>query len=294
MNPVLHIPKPPLFDFEECRWFLDRTYNDCLLDVSEGCITKLEVIDHQLVLFRIADSGDSLSVEILNEAAIHPESLSAYIRSWFDMDRDLRPFYDLLGKDADLAPLAHTYSGLRLITIPSLFEALCWCIIGQQIHLRFAHTLKRRLVEELGQAETFGGKTYYLFPEPESLLHISADQWRAWQFSSQKADYLSGIARLFESGSLSKAQLMASGDPQQMFRSLLALRGVGEWTAHYTLMKSLGVMTSVPWGDAGLYNALQRWKGMEKRPPRQQIEDFFAPFAGWESYVVFYLWRSLS
>jgi DNA-3-methyladenine glycosylase II len=59
-------------------------------------------------------------------------------------------------------------------------------------------------------------------------------------------------------------------------------------------MKSLKRLECVTYGDVGLYNALANLKGFPKRPTRQELDDFFENFAGWEAYTVFYLWRSLS
>ena len=68
------------------------------------------------------------------------------------------------------------YYGLRLIGISDLFEALCWCVIGQQINLTFAHKVKTRLVKRYGDKVVSDNNTYYSFPSPEILIHAKHEE----------------------------------------------------------------------------------------------------------------------
>lgn len=72
------------------------------------------------------------------------------------------------------------------------------------------------------------------------------------QFSRQKAEYLIGISKMFATGDLSKSHLLKKVDSAEQLKALMQVRGVGEWTANYVLMKSLKVMNCIPFGDAGL------------------------------------------
>ncbi|WP_025696071.1 DNA-3-methyladenine glycosylase family protein, partial [Paenibacillus forsythiae] len=97
------------------------------------------------------------------------EDLARYVRDWFDLDRDLRPFYKLAAGDPLLGPLTERFRGLRIVGIPDLFEALCWAILGQQVNLAFAYKLKARLAEGYGESILRSGRRYHLFPAPERL-----------------------------------------------------------------------------------------------------------------------------
>ncbi len=77
-------------------------------------------------------------------------------------------------------------------------------------------------------------------------------------------------------------------------QALTQLKGIGIWTAHYALMKSLREPASVPHGDVGLLNALSNHSIIAERSETGKIERLFKQFKGWESYLVFYLWRSLA
>ncbi len=245
-----------------------------LLEISEE--------DRQLrVLQRGGDQAD--------EAALREK-----VTALFDLERNLSPFYDLLCADPDLAFMATDYWGLRLMGIPDLFEALCWSIIGQQINLTFAYTLKRRLVELAGEKIAYDGHVYFGFPTPEHISTLTVEQLRALQFSGRKAEYLIGLARTFAAGHMSRKYLLSLPTPQAQVQALTSLRGIGEWTAHYALMKSLKVPSALPYGDVGLYNALFKVKNLPKKPSRAELTAVFEPFRGWEAYFTLYLWRTLA
>lgn len=293
---MAHISYTSDFNFGECLWFLDRNYDDCLYRIVDGGVRRAVYVNGGVVLFAVREEKDSLRVEIL-QGKTHPENLNAvtaYVREWFDLDKDLDEFYALLKKDKYLAYMPDAYRGLRLMGINDLFEALCWSIIGQQINLTFAYALKRRLVEKYGSQIIYDNEPYHLFPTYEALASAEMDDLRVMQFSRSKAHYLIVVARAFAEGQISREMLMGLPDTESRMKALTRLKGVGVWTANYALMKSLRTKNSIPHGDVGLLKALVNHDIIKARNETEKIDRFFQKYKGWESYLVFYLWRSLS
>lgn len=291
MTQIL-LPSPSQFSFQECLWFLDRNYDDCLHEVRENSVLKLLSINEKTSLIEIKHLENYLHIEVLLGEFEH-EKICQFVTEWFDLDRDLMPFYHLLAKDDDLKYMVSDYQGLRLLGIPDLFEALCWSIIGQQINLSFAYKLKRRLTEIYGTKVSYQNQDFYLFPKPEILATLTVEELKNIQLSTRKAEYLIEIARNFSEGILSKSMLEELST-QEAIQKLINIRGIGEWTANYALMKSLKRLECVTYGDVGLYNALHSLKKFPKKPLRKELEIFFSGFKNWEAYTVFYLWRSLA
>ena len=287
-----NIPIPQNFSFQECLWFLDRNYDDCLHKISPNAVKKVLLINGEPTLIEITESDNQLIINVLIGNNSETEIID-FVKNWFDYDRNLKPFYQLLGKDADLKYMATEYKGLRLMGIPDLFEALCWSIIGQQINLTFAYKLKRRFTEVYGIKLSHGNSDYFLFPKPEIVSNIRVEDLLPLQFSNRKAEYLIEIAKQFVSGNISK-EILTNQTTQEAIHTLVAIRGIGEWTANYALMKSLKRLECVTYGDVGLYNALRKVKSFPKRPSRNELDSFFINFKNWEAYTVFYLWRSLA
>lgn len=291
MNPIL-LPVPSQFSFQECLWFLNRNYDDCLHEVRENSVLKLLSINEILTLIEIKQFDKYLQIEVLL-GEYDEEKIRQFVTEWFDLERDLSPFYNLLAQDQDLKYMTSSYYGLRLLGIPDLFEALCWSIIGQQINLHFAYKLKRRLTETYGETICHQQVDFYIFPKVEMIASLTVEELKNLQFSTRKAAYLIEIARHFSEGLLSK-KMLESLSTDEAIKKLVSIRGIGEWTANYALMKSLKRLECITYGDVGLYKALNSLKNFPKKPLRKDLESFFNTFKNWEAYTVFYLWRSLA
>ena len=113
-----------------------------------------------------------------------------YIYDWFDLNRDLTQFYSLAEKDSVLRKSVSKFYGLRLIGILDLFEALAWGIIGQQINLSFAYTLKRRLIETYGESIDYEDVKYWSFPKPDLIARLAASELTNLQLSQKKVTIL--------------------------------------------------------------------------------------------------------
>lgn len=291
---LIQLPEP--FRFEECLWFLDRNYDDCLHRIDQQQLFKAIDAPNGPLLFSLSRENAALRVKILvgQASAANRASLSQFLQQYIDGESPLHEFYALLKQDERLAYMAERYYGLRMVGIPDLFEALVWSIIGQQINLSFAYRLKRRLVEAYGQSISHQGQRYYLFPKPEALAAVSTEALRSMQFSGRKADYIIGLARQFVEGTVSKRLLQQAPDSPTRYQLLTDIRGVGAWTANYVLMKCLREPNCIPYGDTGLTAALRKHQIFSDKPSRAELDEFFSEYDGWQSYLVFYLWRSLS
>jgi DNA-3-methyladenine glycosylase II len=272
----------------------------CII-LSRGSLSKaLSVINNELMAFQTGQPDEHhLHTAHYPWREWQPFAGSCWYTihyvDWLDLDRDIAPFYHLLRKNKVLSYMAADFSGLRLISIHDLYEALCWSIIGQQINLTFAYTLKRRLVEHYGQSivvERAG--TLYVFPRPEVLQYVTVADLRALQFSERKAEYVLLVSKLFAEGSISKQHVLQCGSYEEQVALLTAIRGIGVWTANYVLMKSLKQLQAITYGDVGLLNALLSHELIKDKKDTAGIDRLFKKFKGWESYLVFYLWRSLA
>ncbi|MBS4175312.1 DNA-3-methyladenine glycosylase [Bacillus sp. FJAT-49736] len=291
----LDIFPPKEFNFEECLVYLGRSEQEALHQIKNQEVYKLLKINHQLILFKIRKSIHSLRIEFPNGAPSENirRQVADYVWEWFDLDTDLTNFYIMSQSDKILEPIVQKYSGLRIMGIPDLFEALVWAIIGQQINLTFAYTLKKRFVEQFGESLSFEGEIYWVHPTFQKIASLEVEDLRGLQFTMRKAEYVIGIAEAMTSGELSKEALLKNQDFQAMHKSLTAIRGVGAWTADYVLMKCLHHPAAFPIADVGLHNALRLQLRLNRKPSIEEIREIAINWEGWQAYATFYLWRSL-
>ncbi|HEU5289519.1 MAG TPA: DNA-3-methyladenine glycosylase, partial [Cyclobacteriaceae bacterium] len=215
-----------------------------------------------------------------------------FVTEWFDLETDLIPFYKLARKDELLKPLVKKHFGYRIIGQPDLFESLVWAVLGQQINLQFAYTLKQRFVENFGKRLLWKDQHYFLFPTPARVTMLGDADLLPLQFSRQKSKYAVNIAEAFANGEISKEKL--KGMPLQEAKEvLMKVKGVGNWTANYALMKTFRYPDAFPLEDAGIHNAIKNLKKMKQKPTLEQVKRIFKKYKGWEAYATLYLWKSL-
>ncbi|WP_349774010.1 DNA-3-methyladenine glycosylase [Fictibacillus phosphorivorans] len=169
----------------------------------------------------------------------------------------------MANRDGVLQTIAKKYYGLRMIGIPDLFEAVTWAIMGQQINLKFAYTLKKHFIEHFGVKREYENTTYWLYPTPEKIANLHIDDLRKLPFTSRKSDSVMGAAKEITSGRLTKRILFDTQNPQKQHETLLTLKGVGAWTADYVMMKCLLEPTAFPVADVGLHNELKKQMNVE-------------------------------
>lgn len=293
------LPLPDPFHYEQNLGYLTRSTNECLFHVDNSAIYKLLLFGDNRVLIAV-NSEDNLQllIRILasTDTPVTPsllENVARYVWEWFDLSTDLTAFYELARQDALLNQVTQDFFGLRLLGIPDLFEAMSWGIMGQQINLTFAYTLKRRLVETFGTRLDWEGHTYWAFPAPERIVELAPEALTALQFTGKKAEYLIGVAQMMADGRLVKEQLLEMNDYAAMEKELLSIRGIGPWTANYVLMRCLRNTAAFPIADVGLHNALKHVLGLDEKPTLPHIRQLAEGWKGWEAYATFYLWRVL-
>lgn len=214
----------------------------------------------------------------------HPDAEAALAR---EVERltgltvDLAGFYALAAGDPILEPMVERFRGIKPTRYPSLFECLTNAIICQLVTLEFGLTVVSRLVEGYGSTLELGDQLVYGFPTPEAVARIDPDELRAIGFSRQKARALIELAGKFDQGELVDRDFETLSDEDALQR-LISLRGVGRWTAEYTLLRGLGRLHIFPGDDVGARNTLQRWLSIEAKLDYQGVRE---TLGDWQQYA---------
>ncbi|MED1912654.1 Ada metal-binding domain-containing protein [Brevibacillus laterosporus] len=293
---TLVVPKE--FSFTENMKYLSKEPNECLFYSKNQRIYRAIPIEEETPVVEIRAGQDNMiHIRFLGDTMPSSKWVRAevarYVRDWFDLDTDLLPFYDLARTDVLLQRAVTEFTGLRNIGIPDLFEAICWGIIGQQINLPFAYTLKRRMVESFGRSVECNGEKYWIFPTPHDISALSVEDLNGLRMTVKKCEYLIGVAQLMVEGKLTKEQLWNCGDYKKAENMLVKIRGIGPWTANYVLMRCLKIPSAFPIDDVGLHNAIKYLQGTPQKPTKEEILKLSATWTNWEAYATFYLWRFL-
>jgi DNA-3-methyladenine glycosylase II len=163
------------------------------------------------------------------------------------------------------------------------YGALLRAIVGQQLSTKAARTIYLRVVD------LFGGTT----PSPEQLLEASEEDLRACGLSGRKTEYVRDLATHVLSGELELDRLEQLGD-EEVIEEIVAVRGLGQWTAEMFLLFHLERPDVLSGGDLGIRKAIQIEYGLEEMPPPKRVIEIGEPWRPHRSLASLYLWESLA
>jgi DNA-3-methyladenine glycosylase II len=188
------------------------------------------------------------------------------VRTLLGLAFDLESFYAWAAGDDVLGPATRRLAGFRPVLAPDPFEMLVGAITAQQVSLFAALAIRNRLIERFGRQ--FG--SVWEFPKREEIARASEPELLALGFSGRKAEYTVGLAR----SELDLHDLAALPDDEVKAR-LVAVRGLGEWTAEWFLARHLARPNAWPWGDLALRKAVaDLYGGLDVREARERFHPF--------------------
>jgi DNA-3-methyladenine glycosylase II len=164
------------------------------------------------------------------------------------------------------------------------YGALVRSIVGQQLSTASARAIHGRLTER------FGGRP----PTPEEVLAEDPDELRlAVGLSHAKVRYLRSLAEHVLDGSLQLDRLAGLPD-DEVIAELVAVKGIGQWSAHMFLMFHLQRPDVLAVGDLGIRKAMMQLYGLAQLPDPAAMERIAEPWRPYRTVACQFLWRSLS
>jgi AraC family transcriptional regulator of adaptative response / DNA-3-methyladenine glycosylase II len=210
------------------------------------------------------------------------------VRCLLDLTADPRVIEEQLDDDPDLSRL-EVSGGVRVPGAWDRFELAIRAILGQQVTVKGATSLAGRLVQRLGRPMT-GKPTVdglaWIFPGPERIARAPVKTIASIGIPSARAAAIRGLARAIVDGS---PVLEPAAELEQAVARLVALDGIGEWTAHYIAMRALREPDAFPSGDLGLRRALA---GGGKPVTPSALERRAESWRPWRAYAAIRLWMA--
>ncbi|MBA4341816.1 MAG: adenosine deaminase [Methylibium sp.] len=270
--------------------------------LADRAIPGIETVDRQALRIerslRLQHRGQVLSGRIVVQfdanapllrltpcTALWPASASLMplLRRWLDLDAEPGLI------DARLGALATNEPGLRLPGCVDRFELAVRAVLGQQVTVAAARTLAARLVQRFGEPLADGQATpevHRLFPAPETLAAAALERIAELGIIRQRAQALIALATAWPSLRYAQGQ----GELAAARAELLALPGIGPWTADYMLMRGWSWPDAFPPGDIVLRRALSADPTRPLSPAATQAAS--AAYQPYRSYAVLRLWRA--
>ena len=268
-------------------WALRRRSMNAV-DLWDGeTYRRVLAVDDKPVLVAVTQQATMLDITVTGEDL--PPTAEQAAR--FALDRllgislDLSEFYEFTPRHARLNQLAMRFRGLKPPRFATVFEGLVNGITCQQLSLTVGIIFLNRIAERCGLAFGLG---MYAFPLPEDLAHLDSKDLRPLGYSGSKARAIIEVARAIVEGRLDLEGLVQL-DNRQCVERLVAIRGVGRWTAEYVLLRGLGRTTVFPGDDVGARNNLERWLRLRNRLDYERVQKVLHKWKGYGGLIFLHL-----
>jgi len=284
-SPVLHLDTRPPFDGAGVlRWLAARAVPG-IEEIRDGTYRRTLRLPGGPGVVEIVPGDDHVRTTLWLEREADADAAVAACRRLLDLDADPRAHRDVLAADPALAPLVAATPGMRAPGTVDPAESAVRAVLGQQVSLAAARTLARRLVAACGPPLAApAGPLTHVFPAPSAI----ADErvLAAIGMPGARQRTLHALCSSLAAGDLA---LDAHADPAAVRADLLAIPGIGPWTADYIALRALGDPDAFPAGDLGLRRSA---RALGLPHDTAGLETYSGRWRPWRRYAAHYLWAA--
>jgi len=183
-------------------------------------------------------------------------------------------------KDRVMKRLIPSFGKVCLQSRGDAFKTLARSVVGQQISVKAAQTVWDRFARLPDQVT------------PAQVLRLKIDDMRAAGLSARKVEYLVDLALHFDNGAVHVNE-WAGMDDEAIIEELVAIRGIGRWTAEMFLIFHLMRPNVLPLDDVGLINGISKCYFSGDVVSRSDAREVALAWAPYRTVATWYIWRSL-
>jgi DNA-3-methyladenine glycosylase II len=286
-------PTPP-FDFSKSLQFLGifgPTKNE--QTVSTHSLTKAISIDGQTVVFQLTSIGTTekpgLEYTLFSAKPFSQAMENAVVERitfFLSLKDDLQPFYRLGREDPDFTPIIEHLYGYHQVKFLTPFENACWAVLTQRNPMKIAQQTKQALVEKYGSSLEVSGSVYWAFPEPMQIAVVDESELLKTIRNDRRTEYLVAVARAF---SEADEEFLKTASEEEVEAWLRNIKGIGEWSATFIMVRGLGRMERVPLTEARLFEAASKVYGHGEELNRDDLKRLADKYGLWQGYWAHYI-----
>lgn len=238
---------------------------------------------HAEISVRRLPERNALELSVRGASAHRLLQVASAVRRMFDLSGDPDAVERTLGADRLLRPMVRRRPGLRIPGAWDPFECAVRAVLGQQVTVAGARTLAARLVRRFGQPVNGTEGLTHLFPTVQALAAANLD---GLGLTGARITALKALAQALACG-----RIGFDRPAEQVIESLKRLPGIGDWTAQYIALRSLGEPDALPAADLVLRRMAGNGKGLLSTQEMERRAERWRP---WRGYAVMQLWCAAS
>lgn len=258
--------------------------------VDHHSLRKGLLWNNQAACLTIHFSENTANAELAIDGLVNTDDHCAFknqIIRMLGLNQPIDDFEELYQRHPQLGLLIDNRPGLRIPVSASFFEALSWAIIGQQISVSAAIAIRRKLIQSADLCHSSG---LFCYPNAHRLSEMSENDLRQAGFSQSKAQTLLTVSRMTVSGALALESWTDTPNIEDIHRQLQQIKGIGQWTINYALLRGLGWLDGSLHGDVAVRRGLQILLGSSSKINEMQCQQWLALFSPWRALVAAHLW----
>ena len=288
---TVQLPYRAPFDFSQLLNFFAARAIPGVEVVQDNRYLRSVTIDGANSIIDLRDGGENVLLTVHGAGTRSLLPIIQRVRGIFDLDASPADVSRVLARDPFLKPLLRKRPGVRVPGVWDGFELTVRAILGQQISVAAATTLSGRVARRYGEQAgvVVPGLDAALtpklvFPRPEKMLRARLGDLGVIR---SRADSIRRIAKGVTEGDIN---FDPAQDVDDFCRKLLAIKGIGEWTAQYVAMRALKNPDAFPHSDLGLLRAFDE-EGRERLKPAA-LKTRAEAWRPWRAYAALLLWSS--
>jgi DNA-3-methyladenine glycosylase II len=269
-------------------------HHSVLDQLQDGEYWRALTVDGALTLVRVVNRGTITrpELDVYRMAASQPvadKRLLARVAHLLGVEAPIQPFYEAAQRDPTLWRLVEPLYGLKHVRAASLFEALATSVIEQQIGLHMAQRGERWLIARSGQRMDYNGTPFYTFPTPQALANDTVEDLLPLKITRIRINVLLNIARQAAAGTLN-LDALAALPADEAHSTLMQLKGVGQWTAAWAVIRAQGAYCYIGENDVALQAAINRFYfGQNGRVPQAVVKETLSRYGAFAGAAAFYI-----
>jgi len=261
--------------------------------VSEKALKRAAWASQTPVAFRLSSAGTveepELRYEVHSDEPITDSDVTALLRRigvYLSLDDDLLRFYRLIDSDPPFVAVRRELYGYHQVKFLTPFENACWTILSQRNILAVAQHMKRTLIREFSAPAELDGMDYWPFPGAKEVAQASVEDLTRLLRNSRRAEYIHAAAAAFSQVGES---FLREAPYDEASRWLRDIPGVGDWSAAFIMIRSVGRMERIPYGDRTLMRIAGHVYGNGRPLSADEVQRLADHYGDLQGYWAHYL-----